>query len=132
MREKQHYKCTTLSFVLINIWTLYVFFDYFVTRHKIFSETGLFIFFVKSIFFCIVLGVTLILLRLFYFKKKRKDKLRANFFYIFAGVFNLYVFIIWLICLFLKLLPADTPLAFYMLGDLTIALFIGFDIYYKK
>ncbi|WP_306568187.1 hypothetical protein, partial [Flavobacterium lindanitolerans] len=114
----------------INIWTLYGFFDYF--TDKDFHGLGLFIFYIYSIFSCLIFGAILILLRILYFKKERKDKLRTNFFYLFTGIFNTYIFIVWLVCLSLKILPIDDPLIFYLLGNLVISIFILLDIYYKK
>lgn len=128
VKDKQHYKFTTLSFILINIWTLYGFFDYFSDKDLL----GLFLFYVYSIFSCLILGVSLILLRILYFKKERINKVRNNFFYIFTGIFNAYIFIVWLVCLFLKIFSFDQPLTFYLLGDLVISVFIFLDIYYKK
>lgn len=132
VKDKQHYKFTTLSFILLNIWTFYGFFDYFSDKDGMFPGLDLFFFFVKSIFFCLILGVSLILMRILYFKKGRKNKLRANFFYIFTGIFNAYIFIVWLICLFLKIFSFDQPLAFCILGNLVISVFILLDIYYIK
>jgi len=128
IQDKQHYKFTTLSFILINIWTLYGFFDYFSDKDLL----GLFLFYLYSIFSCLILGVSLILLRILYFKKERKNKIRINFFYIFTGIFNAYIFIVWLVCLFLKIFSLDQPLTFYILGNLVISLFILLDIYYIK
>jgi hypothetical protein len=44
IKNKQHYKFIIFSFVLINIWTLYGFFDYFTDKDLIFHGLGLFIF----------------------------------------------------------------------------------------
>ncbi|KQS45826.1 hypothetical protein ASG38_14520 [Flavobacterium sp. Leaf359] len=103
IKNKQHYKFIIFSFILINIWTLYGFFDYFTDKDLIFHGLGLFIFYIYSIFSCLIFGAILILLRILYFKKERKDKLRTNFFYLFTGIFNTYIFIVWLVCLSLKI-----------------------------
>ena len=132
IKNKQHYKFIIFSFILINIWTLYGFFDYFTDKDLIFHGLGLFIFYIYSIFSCLILGAILILLRFLYFKKERKDKLRTNFFYLFTGIFNTYIFIVWVVCLSLKILPINDPLIFYLLGNLVISIFILLDIYYKK
>ena len=132
VKDKQHYKFTTLSFILLNIWTLYGFFDYYTDKDGMFPGLDSFFFFVKSIFSCLILGVSLILMRILYFKKGRKNKVRANFFYIFTGIFNAYIFIVWLVCLFLKIFSFDQPLTFYILGNLVISVFIFLDIYYKR
>jgi uncharacterized membrane protein len=132
IKNKQHYKFIIFSFILINIWTLYGFFDYFTDKDLIFHGLGLFIFYIYSIFSCLILGAILILLRILYFKKERKDKLRTNFFYLFTGIFNTYIFIVWVVCVSLKILPINDPLIFYLLGNLVISIFILLDIYYKK
>lgn len=132
IKNKQHYKFIIFSFILINIWTLYGFFDYFTDKDLIFHGLGLFIFYIYSIFSCLILGAILILLRILYFKKERKDKLRTNFFYLFTGIFNTYIFIVWVVCLSLKILPINDPLIFYLLGNMVIPIFILLDIYYKK
>lgn len=132
IKNKQHYKFIIFSFILINIWTLYGFFDYFTDKDLIFHGLGLFIFYIYSIFSCLILGAILILLRILYFKKERKDKLRTNFFYLFTGIFNTYIFIVWVVCLSLKILPINDPLIFYLLGNMVISIFILLDIYYKK
>ncbi|OJX51825.1 MAG: hypothetical protein BGO88_03600 [Flavobacterium sp. 38-13] len=132
IKNKQHYKFIIFSFILINTWTLYGFFDYFTDKDLIFHGLGLFIFYIYSIFSCLILGAILILLRILYFKKERKDKLRTNFFYLFTGIFNTYIFIVWVVCLSLKILPINDPLIFYLLGNMVISIFILLDIYYKK
>jgi uncharacterized membrane protein len=132
IKNKQHYKFIIFSFILINIWTLYGFFDYFTDKDLIFHGLGLFIFYIYSIFSCLIFGAILILLRILYFKKEQKNKLRTNFFYLFTGIFNTYIFIVWLVCLSLKILPIDDPIIFYLLGNLVISIFILLDIYYKK
>lgn len=93
-----------ISFVLLNIWTLYLFFDYFTEKDEIIHSLGLFLNFVYTAVGAVVLGGLLLLIRLIFHFRKKANPLQANFFYILCGIFNLNIFIIWLISLSLKIL----------------------------
>ena len=93
-----------ISFVLLNIWTLYLFFDYFTEKDQILHSLGLFLNFVYTAVVAVVLGGLLLLIRLIFHFSKKANPLEANFFYILSGIFNANIFIIWLISLSLKIL----------------------------
>jgi hypothetical protein len=121
---------SVISFILINIWTLYLFFDYFTEKEQMFHGLCLFFNFVYSIVFAVGLGCVLLILRLIMFLKNKSNPLKSNFIYILCGIFNLNIFIIWLICLVLKILEiSNGMLESYAIGSLLISSFIISDIY---
>ncbi|MBD3584113.1 hypothetical protein [Flavobacterium selenitireducens] len=128
--KKQHFIYTTISFILINIWTLYSFFDYYesATKYSTGSITLLFNF-LDAVMYSIGIGILLILMRLFYFRKNKKSKLKNNFFYVFAGLFNLNISAIWVISICQSLIKIENESLYFVLGNFTIAIFILFDLY---
>ncbi|MBE9576741.1 hypothetical protein [Flavobacterium proteolyticum] len=119
-----------ISFVLQNIWTLYLFFDYFTEKEQMFHGLGLFFNFVHSMIYAVGLGCFLLVLRLVMFLKNKSNPLKSNFIYILCGIFNLNIFIVWLICIILKILEiGNGMLASFAFGSLLISGFIISDIY---
>lgn len=119
-----------ISFVLLNVWTLYLFFDYFTEKEQMFHGLGLFFNFVYSIICAVGLGSVLLIIRLIVFLKNKSNPLKSNFIYILCGIFNLNIFIIWLTCIVLKVLEiSDGMLASFAIGSLLISSFIISDIY---
>jgi hypothetical protein len=128
MREKI-YKYSTLSLILINFWTLYLFFDYFTERNG-WGELVLLAEFVYSAIFAIGFGCFLLIIRLFFHLKNKTNPLKTNFFYILCGIFNLNIFIIWSICIALKILEFyKADIAIYLISPLLISCFIIIDVY---
>lgn len=127
------YKNGFISLVIINFWTLYGFFDYFTDQHGSFMEGfGVLLFYFNSLIFSIGIGVLTLLLRVTLFRKQ-PEKLKANFFYVFAGIFNLNLFIIWIISLVLKVLEVDQgDLVLFTISTFIIALLIFADVFEIK
>ncbi|NHM08340.1 hypothetical protein G4D82_14015 [Flavobacterium sp. CYK-4] len=123
--NKEHFKFTTLSLILINVWTLYNFFDYYSSEVK--YSTGsmtLFFNFIGSAMIAAGIGIILILTRISLYKSKYRFKLKNNFFYLLAGLFNIQISIIWLISVIMEFLKFELEGLPYMLGNFTVALFI--------
>ncbi|WP_297869541.1 hypothetical protein [uncultured Flavobacterium sp.] len=119
-----------ISFVLLNIWTLYLFFDYFTEKEQMFHGLGLFFNFVNSMMYAVGLGCFLLVLRLVMFLKNKSNPLKSNFIYILCGIFNLNIFFVWLICIILKILEiGNGMLASFAFGSLLISGFIISDTY---
>ena len=128
--KEQIYKFSTITFVIINIWTLYMFFDYFTEKSTMLHGLGLYFNFIYSLIYACRLGSVLMIVRLFLYLRKKTNPLKSNFFYIFCGIFNLNLFFIWLICISLNILDIDTGLIIFLaIGSLLISSFIIFDIY---
>jgi len=125
---KNDFKFATISLLLINIWTLYGFFDYY-TDTGMFSGLGLLIFFGYSLVIACGAGFILLLSRFFFFKKDKKSLMINNFFYMFSGIFNLALFLIWSTALILKMLSIDDGTLFYALLNLIISIVTFIDIY---
>ena len=122
------FKHAAISLLLINIWTLFVFFGYY-TDTEMFRGFGLLAFFIFSVYFAYGMGIILFISRFLYFKKDKKNKLTNNFFYVLTFIFNIYLFIIWIISSILKMLSLDYITIYYPILNLLISIVIFIDIY---
>ncbi len=119
-----------ISFVLLNIWTLYLFFDYFIEKDEIIHSLGLFLNFVYTAVAAVVLGGILLLIRLILHFRKKANPLEGNFFYILTGIFNANIFVIWLISLSLGILELGSGrLQVCAFFSLLISVVILSDVY---
>jgi hypothetical protein len=124
------FKYSTLSFILIIFWTLYLFFDYFTEKQGMFDSWGLLFNFFNSLLFAFGLACILLIIRLIFYIKKKQNVLKSNFLYILSGIFNLNLSIIWLICIILKVIDIGNAfLATFSISLFLIACFIITDIY---
>ncbi|WP_445454474.1 hypothetical protein [Flavobacterium sp. 25HG05S-40] len=129
MREKI-LTYVVISLVLINVWTLYLFFDYFTEKDAILHSLGLFLNFVYTLVTVVVLGGLLLVIRLVFHWQKRDNPLQVNFFYIFSGIFNLNIFLIWLSCMSLDILELGSGrLEIGAFCSLLVAVLILADVY---
>ena len=129
------YKNIALSFIVINIWTLYNFFDYYndFTHDKYgMSSMTLFFNFIEGVYVAILFGIAAILLRLTIFRKQKRAILRNNFFYVLTGLFNFNVLVIFLISIIMGFLPLKTGSIGFLLGISIIAGFILFDMFREE
>ena len=115
MQKEQLYRNATLSFIIINFWSLYCFFVYFTDEASFLRGLGVYIDFFYTTLFCITTGVVLLLLRLLVFKKSKGYKLKNNIVYLFIGIFNLNVFAIWIIIFTLQLIQLKIDLIYFRL-----------------
>lgn len=131
--KERIYKNAILSLVIINFWTLYGFFDYFTDEHGgMMADFGVLIFYSYSLYFAIGIGLITLLLRISIFRKQ-PNKLKSNFFYLFAAIFNLNLFIIWIISLVLKVLEiAQEVFTLFTILTLIISVSIFADILIQK
>lgn len=63
---------TVISFVLLNVWTLYLFFDYYTEKDQIMHSLGLFLNFVYTALAAVILGGFLFGIRLIFTLEKKK------------------------------------------------------------
>lgn len=87
MKEKI-YKYSVITFLIINLITLYLFYDYLIEKPTMFYGIWLLINFLHLIVLSLGLGIILLLLRLFFHLSKKKNYLKTNFFYVFSGIFS--------------------------------------------
>lgn len=119
-----------ISFILLNVWMLYLFFDYFTEKDQIMHSLGLFLNFVYTAVATVVLAGVLLLIRLVYHFRKKENPLKAHFLYILCPVFGLNIFIIWLICMSLNILEKGSGrLEICAITSLLLSLIILTDIY---
>ena len=119
-----------ISFVVLNIWTLYLFFDYFMEKDQIMHSLGLFLNFVYTVMAAVAIGGILLLIRLVSHFQKKSNPLKSNFLYILCGMFNFNIFIIWLTSMVLKILEVGSGrLEVFAFGSLLISVLILGDIY---
>ncbi|WP_269685489.1 hypothetical protein [Flavobacterium lacustre] len=98
------FKNATITFIIMNVWTLFLFFNYLLEEPGLFRGLGTLGLYIYSLVFGILIGIITLLLRILIFRKAKSEKLKTNFFYLFAGVFNLTLFITWLTLVLLKIL----------------------------
>lgn len=102
---KEHlFKNATITFLIINVWTFLLFFNYLLEEPGMFRGLGTLGLYIYSMVFGLLIGIITLLLRISIFRKTKSKKLKASFFYLFAGVFNLTLFIAWLTLVLLKIL----------------------------
>lgn len=128
--RKQHFKHIILSLLVIYIWVLYSFFDYYNAGSM--NSLTLFFNFLDSVVLASGFGILLILLRITFFRRKKQFKLKNNFFYVLAGLFNLNLSIIWIISIIMKMINLSFDGLYYLLGNVIVALYILVDLYYFK
>jgi hypothetical protein len=129
MKKELIYRNATLSFIVINFWSLYCFFDYFTDKAAVFRGLGVFFDFYFTTLFCITTGVVLLLLRLLVFKKGKGYKLKNNIIYLFIGIFNLNIFAIWIIIFTLQLIQLKIDLIYFPIGNCVLTGIILSDIF---
>lgn len=123
------YKYSVISFVIINFITLYLFYDYFTEKPAMFHGFGILMNFFGLIMFSVGLGAILLLIRLFFYIKKRKNHLKTNFLYVFSAIFGINLFINWLICICMELIEFDAVLNLIILALFIISSVISIDIF---
>ena len=75
----------------------------------------------------------MILLRVTYARKNKRISIKNNFFYIFLGIFNLNLLIIWTVIIIFEVLPLNRNTIPFLIINLLVATFVFVDIYlYKK
>lgn len=127
--EDKIYKYISASLVLINFWTLYGFFDYYLDPPGVFRGLGLGIFYFNSLFAGVSIGFILIIIRMILYFAKRKNFLKSNFLYILTGVFNINLSLISLICLCLEIFILDLDFILFVGSLILISIIFAFDIY---
>lgn len=125
------YKYSLVSFILINFWTLYGFFDYYLdSQHSTWLQgIGLFFFYFKSLTIAIIFGCILLLVRFIYFFISKKNILQSNFLYVFSAIFNLNLLMITIISIVLEMIELGIDFIPYLFGLVLVTLIIIFDIY---
>jgi hypothetical protein len=126
--KETFYKHLSFSFLIIVIWMSYLFFDYFLEPKGMFNGLGLLINFMVSCFFALISGIIITLIRYIMSKKHYKKISKTDFLFVFAGLLNLIIFLLFIVAVLLKILDLKTTTLFYFLGNLGLALFIIYNI----
>jgi hypothetical protein len=127
--KEEIYKYLLFSLLLINFWTLYGFFDFYLEPSGIFHGFGLMIFYFNSLFISLGIGVFLLVLRLVICLLKKKNFLKTNFFYILAGTFNVNLCLISFISICLEILKLDIDFIPYLVVLILTSIIFVIDIY---
>jgi len=127
--KERIYKYLLFSLCLINFWTLYGFFDFYLEPSGIFHGFGLMIFYFNSLLTSVGVGIVLLILRLALHLLKKKNFLKANFLYILTGIFNVNLCLISLISICLEVLRLDIDFIPYLIALILIAIIFVIDIY---
>ena len=129
------YKNIALSFIVINIWTLYNFFDYYNSlMHDQWGLSGMTLFFnyFESVFVAICVGALAVILRLTYFRKQKQTVLKNNLLFVLTGLFNFNLLIIWCISIIMDFLPLKFEGIYFFIGILFITIFVLCDLFVKR
>ena len=117
----------------MNLWTFILFFNYLLEEPGMFRGLGTLGLYLYSMIFGILIGMITILLRVFIFKKNKSKKFKSNFFYLFAGVFNLTLFVTWVTLVMLKILSAfQGEILYIIICNTIISLIILSDLFLLK
>lgn len=128
MREKV-FKYSIVSLVIVNFWSMYMFFSYFFESGA-FRGLGLFFNFLYSVFYAFGYGCILLIIRLLIYWRKKRNPLITNFFYMLGAIFSLNLFLVYFIAIILGVLKFDEwMLPCFAIGLLLISCFILTDIY---
>jgi hypothetical protein len=132
--KAKFFKHATLSLIVIIIWMLYVFFNFYCEERGAFYGIGLFFNYIYGCLFALFIGILSIILRVVFSKKSNPLLKKTDFIFIFSGFFNALIFIIWIIALALKILLLDNEAVFYFIGNFIICSTIFYCIYteFKK
>lgn len=134
---KQHYKSLSLTFLIILIWSVYVFFDYF-SETDGFIRLTLFFDYYTAVLFSSGLGAINIVLRFTKYRKWNTDIFKDNFFYVFSAFANLFLSIVWFIYLIitkqsiLEFLTTIDYSTIFIDSNILFTVFILMDIYYFR
>lgn len=119
-----------ISFIVLNLWTLYLFFDFYMEKDGIMHSLGLFLNFIYTVMTAVAIGGILLFARLVFHLQKRPNPLKASFWYILCGMFNFNIFIIWSASMVLKILEVGSGrLEVFAFASLLISILIFVDIY---
>ncbi|MCD9855912.1 hypothetical protein LUD75_14395 [Epilithonimonas sp. JDS] len=130
MKEKL-YKNFSLSLIIINFWSICMFFDSFTEPPGLFAGFRTLAYFLYTMMFAIILGIIVISFRIIMRKKQNENK--QNFFYLFAGILNLNLLIIYVVATLLKLIYLDQGWIIVLaISNLLISFFILFDLLKMK
>jgi len=136
---KQHYKNLSLTFLIILIWSVYVFFDYFSeTDGEGFIKLTLFFDYYTAAMFSGVLALINIILRITKFRKNGTENFKDSIFYILSGFANMFLTIVWYIYLLIsKQTVSETliclePACIIINSNLIFGVLVLVDIYCVK
>lgn len=127
--KKEFYKYCALSLLITTLWTMYGFFDYFLNDSSVSHRLNSLVFYFYTIIASISLGAIVLLLHLFFYFTRKSSHILNTFFYILAVIFNLYMTLIWAVCIYFGLLHAGMEFSFFIIGALVISSFLAYDIY---
>ena len=133
--KAKFFKHATLSLLIIMVWMLYVFFNFYCEERGAFYGIGLFFNYIYGCFFALFIGLLSIILRAVFSRKSQHHLLRkTDFIFIFSGFFNALIFAVWIVALLLGILTLDNEGIFYFVGNLIICSIIFYSIYtqFKK
>ncbi len=119
-----------ISFVVLNMWTLYLFFDYFTEKDQIMHSLGLFLNFIYTVIAAVSVGGILLSIRLVHHFQQKPNVMPANFLYMLCAMFNFNIFVVWANSMLLGILEeGNGRLMILAIASLLISLSIFIDIY---
>ena len=128
------FKHTTFSFLIIVIWMLYVFFNFYFEEPGFLYGLGLLFNYFYGCFFALLIGIVAIIVRFVISAKFHHLLQKTDFLLVFAGLLNALIFSIWMLTLALKILNPDDISTLYFAGNFILSTIIFYSIYaeFKK
>lgn len=127
--RKHFYKYCAISLLFTTLWTTYGFFDYFLNDSSASHRINSLVYYFYSMVASITIGSIVLLLHLFFYFTKKSNHILSSFFYIFSVIFNLYMALIWAICIYFGFLHANMGFSFFIIGSILITSFLAYDVY---
>lgn len=127
MKEKIYRNCS-LSLVVINIWTIYIFFYFFFNEDGFMRGFSTALVYINSCWIASGLGFFSILYRFTILRKQKLYDLKFQFLYVLIGIFNIYFSLIFILLLSLCLIELGTFFTLFLVFNFLFSIFISFDI----
>lgn len=131
--SKQYYKNLALIFILVNLWCVWIFFDYHFDCSFLSGLTLLTDFFASATF-CIGLAVLNLAMRYLLFKRDHTNTFKNSFPYLFCGYSNTFLAVVYLLYVILstdsfQMISALEPSNFICAANFIFGIFIITDVH---
>ena len=124
------YKNTALSFFILNLWTVVQFFIYLTDKSDLFRGLLNLGIFQYTLFFGLILGCIVLLLRFVW--RTKIQTIKASFFYLFSWIINAYLVVIYIALIYFKIILNSDEFLYIILSNGILSLIILLDYFFVK